>query len=82
MHLILSPDLSVFPSFLLKLEEEKQTKDTEQEKSYCGTEFLVVGVSSGASDVSGKLQIVQQQVDLNEWPELNSVTTAIGDMEK
>ena len=54
---------------------------TNTVEDYKGTEFLVVGVGKEGTDPSGKVKIIQQQVHLDDWKELDSVTECINDME-
>jgi len=47
-----------------------------------GTEFLVVSMATGASDPSGKLEIMRQQLSFEDWPELDHISNGINEMEK
>ena len=61
--------------FQKKKESGLSMKEVEKFK---GTEFLLVGIGSGSSDPSGKLQILQQQINLQDgWAERENVQKAV-----
>ena len=61
--------------FQKKKESGLSTKEVEKFK---GTEFVLVGVGSGSSDPSGKLQILQQQINLKDgWTQRENVQKAV-----
>ena len=64
------------------VEEKKKTEDKDAEDKFMGTEFLVVSMATGASDPSGKLEIMRQQLSFEDWPELDHISNAINEMEK
>ncbi|XP_052813517.1 uncharacterized protein LOC128240741 isoform X2 [Mya arenaria] len=67
-----------------KTEETHKAKEKkkEKERSFKGTEFLLVGVATGNSDAEGKVDLLKQQLDFENWPQLNNVINAISEMER
>jgi len=41
-----------------------------------------VGLASGQSDGQGKMELVRQQLDTDQWPQMEAVEQAIQTMEK
>ena len=72
--------LSNIGIFQKKKESGLSTKEIEKFK---GTEFMLVGVGSGSSDPSGKLQILQHQINLHDgWKEREQVQKAVARYER